>query len=397
MRALVSATLLIVFTSVGLALHADRSQGHSHGPHGHSDGHGHSHGPHEHSHGPHAGQPVPEVEQRDRRLLAGPAPSGNAQQNAARRAVGAALIDHDFRRALSAAEPWLRSDRFDAWTLMAASDAHLELGQLEDAEVLLQRVLDVKPTPPTYFRAAYLLHLRGHDPDAIAAMQLALEGLPQAAARERAWTLTELGDLQRHAGEHAAAEASYRRALANAPSWSQARVGLAYCARARGDLPEAAELLREVEPSVEVLNQLALVEAALGQARRARQTFAAACELGERDHHYARALAHALADHGTHTARAVALARRELGVRPNAHPWDALAHALWADGQASEALEAARRALAAGTREPQILFHAGLAAFSCSAREEARAWLREAYRRDPGLRLHPQAPALNTL
>ncbi|MCA8922476.1 MAG: tetratricopeptide repeat protein [Planctomycetes bacterium] len=401
MRAALTASFALSTAALGVALFSARpapahgGREHVHGPHGHTHGaHGHAHGAPGHAH---AGG-VPELAAHaDLRLLALPAPGADSDQNTTRQAVAEALVDHDFRRALAAAEAWVRAGRFDPWTLMAVSDAHLELGELDAAETTLQRVLDVKPTAPTYFRAAYLLHLRGRDADAISALELAVESTPRQAIRERAWTLTELGDVQRFAGELAAAEASYRRALSENPRWSGARVGLARCARARGELSLAAELLREAEAKPSTLSELALLERALDQPQRAQRTLQEALALGRSDDHYARMLAHALADHGVDTAEAVALARHELIVRPNAHTWDALAHALWADGQSAAALSAARRALSWGTQEPELLFHAGLAAAASGEREQARAWLSEAYRRDPGLTWHPQALALDTL
>ncbi|MEZ6185987.1 MAG: tetratricopeptide repeat protein, partial [Planctomycetota bacterium] len=380
MRGLFCGCLIVLLAAAGCAVldgAKDRGHGHGHGHahdhdhgHGHSHADGHGHGPHGHSHGPHGhSHTAPEVAETDgHRRLPPPSQSEDAAQNAARQAVADALIDHDFRRALAAAEPWTGAGRFDAWILMAVSDAHLELGQLDAAEDALQRVLDVKPTAPAYFRASYLLHLRGNDEDAAAVLELALDGTPESARSERAWIATELGDLLRFQGEHDAAEDRYRQALDLDPRWSLARVGLARCARARGELGRAAALYEQADATVASLSELSLVQAALSETGAAEASFRAAVARGRSDDHYNRMLSHALADHGWATADAVDLARRELQVRPNAHTYDALAHALWADGRHAEALEASERALSSGIREPELLYHAGLAALGCGER-----------------------------
>jgi tetratricopeptide (TPR) repeat protein len=66
------------------------------------------------------------------------------------------------------------------------------------------------------------------------------------------------------------------------------------------------------------------------------------------------------ADHGIHTSEAVDLAIAELDVRHDAYGYDAAAWALYRDGRPTDAAPYVLQALALGTRDAKMLFHAGL-------------------------------------
>jgi Flp pilus assembly protein TadD len=68
------------------------------------------------------------------------------------------------------------------------------------------------------------------------------------------------------------------------------------------------------------------------------------------------------ADHGDDPAAAVATARLGYDQRPSTKGDDVLGWALYRDGQLSEAARYADRAVRLGTRDPMILFHAGMIA-----------------------------------
>jgi len=60
------------------------------------------------------------------------------------------------------------------------------------------------------------------------------------------------------------------------------------------------------------------------------------------------------------TSTAVELATAELDRRKDVYGYDTLAWALYRDGRPTDAAPYARRALALGTRDAKLLFHAGL-------------------------------------
>ena len=309
---------------------------------------------------------------------------------AARAELTRALEAHRFGEAVAAAERVLAMRPRDRGALMLMSDALVELGRLDEAEAALQAVLDLRPDGAAYFRAGWLLHLRGEDQAALEALELALEAARFSPPAARAWILTEAADVRRARGELPAAEALYAQALRLNPRWRPARLGLARAALAAGDPWEAVRALEEARPSLEVLGLLARARRAQGQEAAAAEAAARAVAMGVGDAHDGRALALLLSDEGLDAARALRLARAEVAARPGPHAWDALAWALLRAGQAHEALAAAEQALAWGTQEPELLLHAGLAA-RAAGDPRAAAWLERAAELDPSLATFVQA------
>jgi tetratricopeptide (TPR) repeat protein len=75
---------------------------------------------------------------------------------------------------------------------------------------------------------------------------------------------------------------------------------------------------------------------------------------------------------------AVALARKELTNRSDVFSFDALAWSLSAAGRTDDAADAMKRALAEGTEDARLFYHAGVIASARGERAAARRWLRKA-------------------
>jgi len=73
---------------------------------------------------------------------------------------------------------------------------------------------------------------------------------------------------------------------------------------------------------------------------------------------YNRELALFFADHDRYLPESLALAQKELALRHDVYTWDALAWALLKNNRAQEAQDAMQKALAVGTRDPLLFFHA---------------------------------------
>ena len=85
---------------------------------------------------------------------------------------------------------------------------------------------------------------------------------------------------------------------------------------------------------------------------------------GEAGSVYDRGLSLYLSDHGLEPERAVSLARDELAIRPDVYGYDTLAWALLNAGDAAGADAPMQSALAAGTKDARLWYHAGLIALA---------------------------------
>jgi tetratricopeptide (TPR) repeat protein len=88
------------------------------------------------------------------------------------------------------------------------------------------------------------------------------------------------------------------------------------------------------------------------------------------------------ADHGD-PARAVTLARAAWRAAPSLRSADALGWALTRAGRPAAGLAWARRALASGSRDANLLYHAGMSARGAGRIAQARTWLTRALARNP--------------
>lgn len=346
-----------------------QSAGHGHG-HAHHDakklrtgaGHGHSHGPGSHSHA----APKPARSRVAAMPVLAP-PTGEVLQ----KRVEVAMEAHDFRRSLSLLRQLRRSDPGNLWARMMLCDALLESGRLDEAEAELQAVLDLKPCAAAYLRAGYLLHLRGETQTGIQVLELAVEAA--ATKTTEAWAHAELGDLLWHRGAVATAGRHYQVAARLDPTLARARVGQARVLAANEDLEGALVILRKAAFTPEHLSELAYLESALGHSVLAENALRRACLMSVVDSfHWGRQTASALADHGRGSAWGVELAEAELARRASPHGWDAYAWALHAAGKQEQAYRASKRALAEGTQEPLLLYHAAVIAEAAGHPKEAR-------------------------
>ena len=84
-------------------------------------------------------------------------------------------------------------------------------------------------------------------------------------------------------------------------------------------------------------------------------------------------------------------------MRHDIYTWDALAWALYKNGQYNEASEASRKALQFGTRDSLLLFHAGIIAQHAGKTDDAKALLSEALDTNPDFHLLYSAEAKKQL
>jgi tetratricopeptide (TPR) repeat protein len=301
---------------------------------------------------------------------------------------------HRFREARDLAGPILDVRPNDPFALATFGDSSLELGDLRAARAAYAALDQVARSAASQSRLSRLEYVEGSSDAAVTHARLALAmAIDEGAAGERlAWYHATLAELVASSGEAAGAREEWSAALAADPgSWS-AMAGLARLDAAEGRLDEAIARLDAaiaIVPRPELLARRADMFALRGAAGDGvaeaddRATIEAIASLAGVDGVYDRTLVTYLADHGLEPARAVRLARAELAVRQDVFGYDALAWALLADGRPAEAQAAMDRALAVGTRDPRLLYHAGMIAAALDDVPRARELLEIALRLDP--------------
>ncbi len=192
--------------------------------------------------------------------------------------------------------------------------------------------------------------------------------LTPAAADLVAWFDVQLGELAFGRGDFDTAEQHYRAAVEGWPDGYSAEDHLAELHAARGDLPGAIaayEKLVERVPRPELFQALGDLHTMRREPEKARPWLDRAEESYLRSTaagavHYFHHLAGFYADSREDSAKALEWARKDFGLRQSIYAHDSLAWALYKGGYAAAAGEAIERALATGTRDSHLLFHAGL-------------------------------------
>ncbi|WP_437936153.1 hypothetical protein [Sorangium sp. So ce341] len=300
--------------------------------------------------------------------------------------LGLALLhDRRFVEARDAAERVLSRDGGDTLALGTLSDAELGLGRFEAAVAAAQRMVDLRPGLPSYARAAHLRWLQGDAATAKRIMRLAIDAGDPREPEALAWALTQAAAMFWHEGDHEAADRGFERALAAQGEYPPALAGRARVALARGAWGRAVELLERAHrqsAEAEIAWLLGDARTAAGDragAARAYESAVAAGRLSDR-----RTLALYYATKRLERDEAVRLAAAERAVRGDIYTEDTLAWALYRAGRLSEARAASDRALALGTRDARLLYHAGAIRIALGDLDRGERLVRAALDLNPG-------------
>lgn len=322
--------------------------------------------------------------------------------DAARARVWALLGKHEFAAALREAKALNARFPDDLTTYALLVDANVELGRYADAEAAAQWLLDLRPgNIPGLTRAAYLRELYGDLDGSLELMLQALQRTPPGETEERAWLLTQVSHLQLNAGRLAYAERAADDALALFPAYHYALHQLALVREAQGRHADALALRRQhvaAAPHPENRLWLARALARNGHASEADAEFAgfvsaARAETDKWDNAN-RELIDYLANEGRDAAGALALAEREYARRQDLQTRAAFAWALHCNGRHAAAWQQAQAMLDLGTRDPALLYRAGIIADAAGERSRAQPLLRDALTLAPWHALAKRATAL---
>jgi len=306
--------------------------------------------------------------------------------------AGVRFTTHDFLGAFELADRIYAADRSLA-ALAVRGDAELELGRYDEAAADYRVLAAARPgDSASLVRLSRLAFLQG---DAVEAADLAADA-ERAAEGEGAfgaalsWYTAYRGRLSLEAGRYDEAARHYRRAVEAAPDYHVAISGLAGARAAQGRFDDAIRLYERAVALVPELASLAALGdlyTATGDDRAAANRYAtveaiAAVQAVNR-RLYDRQLALFRADHGGDLDEALEIARQGLETRRDVYGHDVLAWVLFHLGRLDEARDASDRALAMGTPDARLWFHAGMISAGLGEVDRARAELTRA------LALHP--------
>ena len=258
-------------------------------------------------------------------------------------------------------------------------DALMEQGKLNDAVEAYQQMMNLKPDLRAYARAAHMRWLKGDLEGTIEAMQLAVSAASPQDAESAAWVNTRLAFYEFQAGRVNEAEQRCALALSLQNNYPPTLLlkGKMLLAQSRfGEAVAALQNAVKLNPLPEYQWTLAEALRSAGNEKEASEVEAQLCERGASSD--PRTLALYLGTRHESPETALRLARAELESRSDVFTHDALAWSLAAAGKLTEAHGEMQCALAEGTQDARLFFHAGIIASQAGHSADAEHWLRKA-------------------
>ena len=296
---------------------------------------------------------------------------------------------HRFAEALQVAQRAQAINPRDHEVYGAMVDALVELGDYKRAVDAAQKMVDLRPDTASYSRISYLRALHGDTQGAIEAMKMAAGSANPGNPESIAWTRVHLGDELMNLGKLNEAEREYDYALYSFPDYHLALAAKARARYAAGDTDNAIVFYKraaERVPLPEYIAALGDLYAKLGRADEAKQQYDQVEfieKMGAAGDTYSRQLALFWADHDIRLDEALAVAERERAARNDIYTADVLAWCLYKKGRFAEAKTASDEALRLGTRDPHLLYHAGMIALAINDNQKGADYLKQALAINP--------------
>lgn len=266
----------------------------------------------------------------------------------------------------------------------ALTDALVELGDYQAAVESAQKMVDLRPDTASYSRVSYLRYLHGDTEGAVTAMRAAVEAANPKDPESFAWCRVQLGKELINAGKLNDAEREFDHALYLFPDYHTALAAKGYARYLAHDPTQAVHYYERAQERVPLPDySIALGElyAKLGRESEAKKQFELVDFIeraGAIQGTYSRQLALFWANHDQRLDEALDIALSERRSRWDIYTCDVLAWCLYKKGRLDEAKAAIDEALHLGTRDPLLLYHAGMIANARGERRVAADYLRQA-------------------
>lgn len=296
---------------------------------------------------------------------------------------------HRFSEALAVAEraQSMNPRAHDVYGAMV--DALVELGDYPRAVDAAQKMVDLRPDTASYSRISYLRTLHGDREGAVEMMKMSVESASPQNPEGIAWCRVHLGDELMNLGKTDEAERQYDHALYAFPDYHLALAAKARARYAAGDTENAVKFYKQAAervPLPEYIAPLGNLYAKLGRDEEAKRQYDQVEfieKMGTDGGTYSRQLALFWADHDLRLDDALAAAEREKAARNDIYTFDVLAWCLYKKGRFAEAKTAMDQAMRLGTRDPQLLYHAGMIALSTGEQSKGADYLKQALAVNP--------------
>ena len=303
---------------------------------------------------------------------------------------------HQFAKAIAWGEQAKVLNPWKAQVYGVIGDGQTELGQYEQAVVTIQKMVDTRPDLSSYSRVSYARELHGDVDGAITAMKQAVQA-GNLQYEGTLWTVYQLGNLYFNKGDLVQAEESYQAALDVKPDYVFARAGIAKVWAAQGQTDKAIveyKRINELLPLPEFVIALGDLYDMTGKKDEAKVQFDLVRAIqqlnasAEMDVDMEMSLFEA--DHAPTQPSPVPTgegfvkrARAAYARRASIHAADALAWALYKNGEFAEANKYSKEALALNTQDALLHFHAGMILQAAGDVTAAKQQLRTALQINP--------------
>ena len=309
------------------------------------------------------------------------------------------LAQHRFADALRYSKQLAASDTGNAAARAALGEVEMELGRYDDARATFHSLESRANELSVASRYARWLELTGQPGAARTELHRALLTAQHAAGmptEQLAWYWLRLGDLDRRIGGVERAESDYRQGLLLRPDDYRLLSARAHAAAVRNHWDDAIAfgeraIALSLDPAT--LGTLSDAYAARGDtARSAEYERALEVAVLSQPGAYHRAWSLFLLDHREHLDEVHAKVRAELRTRTDIYGWDLYAWSLHQRGENEQARAAMAHALALGTQDASLFYHAGVIERSLGHNAEAQSYLERALGTNPYF--HPTQPAV---